>query len=128
MKADHSVGVQPLMEGESLAARFEQMARLRPDAVALTWDSQSLSYGELDSRANRLAANLLRAGVAADTLVGVHLDRSFNLIVAILATLKAGGAYLPLDLACPEDRLRFQVQDAASPVVLTESRFASRFW
>jgi amino acid adenylation domain-containing protein len=70
---------------------------------------------------------LLTLDVKADTLVGIHLDRSFDLIVAIFAVLKAGGAYLPLDLACPEDRLQFQIQDAGARVVLTESRFAGRF-
>src|ERR1700744_6138925 len=120
MKRDNNMDVEGFPAGKSLAARFEQMARARPEAVALSWDSQSLSYGELNSRANRLAAVLRRAGVKANTLVGVHLDRSFDLIVAILAALKAGGAYLPLDMACPEDRLRFQVKDAGAPGVVTE--------
>jgi amino acid adenylation domain-containing protein len=115
------------LAGPSLAGLFEQRVAGRPQAVALTLDADSLTYGELNARANRLAAHLRGRDVAADVLVGIHLDRSFDLIVAILATLKAGGAYLPLDLACPEDRLRFQVRDAGAKVVLTDSRLAGRF-
>jgi amino acid adenylation domain-containing protein len=126
MKADHILGVERLAAGESLASRFEQMVGAYPQAIALTWDAQSLSYAELNAQANRLAAHL-RTLVKADTLVGIHLDRSFDLIVAIFAVLKAGGAYLPLDLACPEDRLQFQIQDAGARVVLTESSLAGRF-
>jgi amino acid adenylation domain-containing protein len=111
----------------SLAGLFEQRVAERPQAVALTLGADSLTYCELNARANRLAAHLRDRGVAADVLVGIHLDRSFELIVTILATLKAGGAYLPLDLACPEDRLRFQVRDAGTKVVLTDSRLAGRF-
>ena len=114
-------------EAASLARCIEQRAAERPQAVALTLGVDSLTYGELNARANRLAAHLRGRGVATDVLVGIHLDRSFELIVAILATLKAGGAYLPLDLACPEDRLRFQVRDAGAKVVLTDSRLAGRF-
>jgi amino acid adenylation domain-containing protein len=127
MKHDHHPNVEGFAAGESLAARFERMVRVCLDGMALSWDAQSLSYRELNARSNRLAAALRRVGVARHTLVGIHLDRSFDLIVAILATLKAGGAYLPLDLACPEERLQFQVRDAAAPVVLTEARFAHRF-
>ncbi len=86
-----------------------------------------MSYGELNARANRLAVWLRELGVGPDILVGIHLDRSFDLLVGIMAILKAGGAYLPLDLACPEDRLNFLLSDAAAPVVLTEGRLASRF-
>ena len=127
MKADFSRDAESFAAGEALAARFESVARRWPDAPALTWNASSLSYRELNTRANRLAAYLRQLGVGTETLVGIHLDRSFDLIIAILATLKAGGAYLPLDLACPDDRLRFQVRDAVAPVVLTDSSLAHRF-
>ena len=127
MKADHSQGTERLAAGESLASRFEWMAEAHPQSVALTWGSRSLSYAELNAQANRLAAHLRGLDVKADTLVGIHLDRSFDLIVAIVAILKAGGAYLPLDLACPDDRLQFQVRDAGARVILTESSMAGRF-
>src|ERR1700761_7767200 len=110
--------------GQALAGRFEEMVNSQPDAIALRWNGQSMTYRDLNARANRLADVLRRSGVVADTRVGIHLDRSFDLIVAIFATLKDGGAYLPLDMDCPEDRLRFQVQDASVPVVLTDSTLA----
>jgi amino acid adenylation domain-containing protein len=127
MKPDLSDAPNGISAAESLACRIERQAAARPQAVALILDGESLTYGELNARANRLAAHLRRLGVTADSLVGIHLDRSFELIVAIVATLKAGGAYLPLDMACPEDRLRFQVQDARARVVLTDSGLAERF-
>jgi amino acid adenylation domain-containing protein len=111
-------------EGRSIARQFEIQARAHPQSIALTLDNDALTYQELNERANQLAGYLRTLGVGPDFLVGVHLDRSFDLIVAILAILKAGGAYLPLDLACPEDRLHFQLKDAAVQVVLTEAKLA----
>jgi amino acid adenylation domain-containing protein len=110
-----------------LSARFEAQAALHPDAPALTLDGASLTYGSLNARANQLAAYLRELGVGPESLVGIHLDRSFDLIAAIFSILKAGGAYLPLDLACPEDRLTFMLEDSRAKVVLTTSEFACRF-
>jgi amino acid adenylation domain-containing protein len=110
-----------------LAARFEAQACLQPEAPAVTMDGASLTYGGLNARANQVAAYLRELGVGPESLVGIHLDRSFDLIAGILAILKAGGAYLPLDLACPEDRLTFMLEDSRARVVLTESRLAARF-
>jgi amino acid adenylation domain-containing protein len=114
----------PSLEGGSIARQFEIQAHAHPEAIALTLDNDSLTYHELNARANRLAAYLRTLGVGPDFLVGVYLDRSFDLIVVILAILKAGGAYVPIDLACPEDRLRFQLKDAAVQIVLTEAKLA----
>jgi amino acid adenylation domain-containing protein len=111
----------------SLSARIEAQASRCPQAPALTLDGVSLSYGELNSRANQLAAYLRELGVGADVLVGIHLDRSFDLIIGIYAILKAGGAYLPLDLACPEDRLAFMLEDSQAKVLLTHSSLRARF-
>ena len=128
MKPDLRPAPTGVSEGDSLARRIEARAAERPQAVALTLGAESLTYGELNARVEPARrTSCADRGVAADTLVGIHLDRSFELIVAILATLKAGGAYLPLDMACPEDRLRFQVRDAGAKVVLTDSRLAARF-
>ncbi len=110
-----------------LSVRFESQVALAPQAPALTLDGTSLSYGDLNARANRLAAYLRELGVGPESLVGIHFDRSFDLIVGIFAILKAGGAYLPLDLACPEDRLTFMLEDSRAKVVLTDSSLASRF-
>jgi amino acid adenylation domain-containing protein len=110
-----------------LSTRFEVQAALDPNATALELDGASLTYGELNARANQIAACLRELGVGPETLVGIHLDRSFDLIAGIFAILKAGGAYLPLDLACPEDRLTFMLEDSGAKVLLTDSSLAARF-
>jgi len=97
---------------------FERQARATPDAVALVGDRGTLSYAELDGRANRLARTLRARGVAADDLVGVLAERSVEMLVAVLAILKAGGAYLPLDPGHPPARLRQLVADSGARLVL----------
>ena len=111
----------------SLASQFEAHASLQPNSPALSLDGSTLSYENLNARANQFAAHLRELGVGPESLVGIHLDRSFDLIAGIFAILKAGGAYLPLDLACPEDRLTFMLEDSRAQVVLTESSLAARF-
>jgi amino acid adenylation domain-containing protein len=115
------------VDSRLLSVRFETQVSLRPNAPALTMDGASLTYGSLNARANQLAAYLRELGVGPESLVGVHLDRSFDLITGIFAILKAGGAYLPLDLACPEDRLTFMLEDSRAKVLLTHSNLAARF-
>jgi len=112
----------PLDGGTTLHKLFEAKAERQPNAVALTCDGQSLSYAQLNALANRLARRLVNLGVEPDTLVGICLDRSNDLVVAILAILKAGGGYLPIDLAYPPERLAFILQDAQAPVLLTERK------
>ncbi|MET7511612.1 amino acid adenylation domain-containing protein [Streptomyces albidoflavus] len=92
----------------------------RPDAVALTFGGLSLTYAELDTRANRLAHHLRSLGVAADVPVAVCLDRSPDLVVALLAVAKAGGAYVPLDPGHPAERRAFVLTDTGTPVVITQ--------
>jgi amino acid adenylation domain-containing protein len=103
---------------------FEQEARLRPDAVAIEFLDQQISYAELDHRADVLALALRRCGVGPDVLVAVMLERSADLIVALLAVNKAGGAYVPLNLSDPPARLRFIVEDAGARVLLTSRNLA----
>src|ERR1051326_2403730 len=90
-----------------------------PDATALTDGSEILTYHELDSRSNRVAQYLRSLGVGPDVLVGVCLERSLDLVVAMLGILKAGGAYLPLDHSYPPDRLSFMLDDARAPLFIT---------
>ena len=99
--------------------RFEQQAQRAPQNVALVFEDQSMSYGELNARSNQLARYLIRMGVGPDVLVGLCVERSLDMVVAIVGILKAGGAYLPLDPRYPKDRLAFMVEDAKPPVVLT---------
>ncbi|HVB37610.1 MAG TPA: amino acid adenylation domain-containing protein, partial [Vicinamibacterales bacterium] len=104
----------------------EEQARRTPDAVALRFDGAPLTYRALDRRASQLARRLQRAGVGPDTVVGVCVERSFDLVVALLATLKAGGAYLPLDPDYPSERLRFMLDESAAPIVITSASLEDR--
>ncbi|ANN17189.1 non-ribosomal peptide synthetase [Amycolatopsis orientalis] len=105
----------------ALAPLFEAQARCTPAAVAVATDTESLTYAELDARANRLAHLLLRHGVHAEERVAVLMDRSADLVVAELAIIKAGGAYLPLDLRAPADRLRLLLNGAEAKLVVTDT-------
>jgi amino acid adenylation domain-containing protein len=98
----------------------EQVART-PDAVAVTFEGESLNYAQLNAMANRIAHRLRAAGVGQETLVGVCAERSLDLVAGLLGVLKAGAAYVPLDPEYPADRLAFMVADAAAPVVLAQS-------
>jgi amino acid adenylation domain-containing protein len=101
---------------------FEEHAALKPDAVALVLGDERLSYGELNRSANRLAHHLIRLGVGPEVVVGLCLDRSTDLIVALLGILKAGGAYLSLDPEYPKERLKHMLRDTRAPVLLTQER------
>jgi amino acid adenylation domain-containing protein len=111
----------------TISAQFETQAALYPDNVALSLDGRTMTYAQLNARANQLAACLRELGIGPESLVGIHLDRTFDLVVGIFAILKAGGAYLPLDLVCPEDRLTFMMEDSGATVLLTDSKLVSRF-
>src|SRR6185295_3699922 len=91
-----------------------------PAAPAVLFEGETLSYGELDARANRLAHRLRALGVGPEVPVGIYLDRSLAMPAALLAVWKAGGAYLPLDPAYPRERLSYMLEDSGAPVVLTE--------
>ncbi|HEX5723936.1 MAG TPA: AMP-binding protein, partial [Longimicrobiaceae bacterium] len=115
---------RPYPRGVCVHERFEAQARERPRAAALVWGEESLSYAELDARANRLAHHLIRLGVGPDARVGVLLERSAELIVSLLAVLKAGGAYVPLDPSYPAERLRLMLADSSVRVLLSRSDLA----
>ncbi|TNH41377.1 AMP-binding protein, partial [Photorhabdus luminescens] len=99
---------------------FEQQVEQTPDALALVYEDQTLSYAELNTRANRLAHQLIELGVAPDQRVAICMSRSPAIVVGILAILKAGGAYVPLDPAYPGERLVHILHDAAPTVVLAD--------
>jgi amino acid adenylation domain-containing protein len=105
---------------------IEEQVRRTPDAVAVSSERGRLTYAELDRRAGQLALALRRRGVGPDTLVGVCLERSPELVLALYGILKAGGAYVPLDPDYPKDRLAFMAEDAGAPVLLTQASLAGR--
>lgn len=104
----------------TLAGPFEEQARRTPDAVALVGDGGTLSYGELNRRANRLAHHLQRCGAGPDRHVAVCMERSFGLVTALYAASKAGAAYVPLEPELPDARLAFMLEDTAPAVVLVD--------
>jgi amino acid adenylation domain-containing protein len=101
--------------------QVERQAALHPDALALAFEDESLSYGELNLRANQLAHQLIELGARPDARVALWMERGIDLVVCILATLKAGAAYVPLDPAYPADRLAYMLDDCAPVVVLTQA-------
>jgi amino acid adenylation domain-containing protein len=105
---------------------FERQAARTPDAVALVLGEESLSYGELDRRANRLARHLRARGVGAEVRVAVFLERSFEMVTGVLAILKAGGAYVPLDPSYPAERLAYQVRDSGATLLVTTGALLER--
>ena len=100
-------------------------SRESPDAIAVVFEDQQVTYRELNNRANQLAHYLQKLGVGPEMLVGLCLERSIDMIVGLLAILKAGGAYVPLDPNYPKDRLDFMLQDSNTSVILTHKPLAS---
>ena len=109
-----------------LHSLFEQRAAEAPDSIALSFEGQTLAYGELNRRANRIAHRLIAEGVRPDTLVGLAAGRGLEVIVGLLAILKAGGVYVPLDPAYPEDRLAYLIEDSGLQLLLAEDSARER--
>ncbi|SFJ64597.1 non-ribosomal peptide synthetase [Thermoflavimicrobium dichotomicum] len=108
----------------SVGDLFAQQAVATPDQIAVVFGDHSLTYQELNQRANQVAHYLRKQGVGLETMVGIAMDRSLDLIVALLGVLKAGGAYVPLDPTYPKERLAYMVEDAQVRVLLTQSHLA----
>ncbi|WP_375412931.1 amino acid adenylation domain-containing protein [uncultured Bradyrhizobium sp.] len=113
------------LPGNLLHRIFEERARQAPHRIAVALMDETVSYGELDRRANQLAHKLQQLDVGPETLVGLCVDRSIEMIVGLLAILKAGGAYVPIDPSYPAKRIRFLLDDSAVSVVVTVARVAS---
>jgi amino acid adenylation domain-containing protein len=105
---------------------FEAQVEKTPEAVALVWEEQQLTYRELNRRANQLAHELRRLGVGPESRVGICVERSPEMLVGLLGILKAGGAYVPLDPAYPQERLDFMIQDAELHVLLIQERLRAK--
>ena len=118
LAGDHSP--EPASALSCLHRQIEAQAERTPDALAAQQAGQTLTYRELDERANRLAHYLRRRGVAPGVVVGLCLERSLNLIVGLLGILKSGGAYLPLDADYPTDRLEYMLRDSQVRVLVTQ--------
>ena len=103
---------------------FEEMVEQTPEAVAVEYEGEELSYKELDERANRLAHHLISLGVRAEMVVGISVERSLEMVIGLVAILKAGGAYLALDASYPLERLGYMVEDSGCRVVVTDRRAA----
>ncbi|MET3492987.1 non-ribosomal peptide synthetase [Variovorax boronicumulans] len=113
-------------DAEPVHQVIARWAAAHPDAEALVFGDRTLSYAELERRANRLAHRLIARGVRPEHLVGVALERSIEMVIALLAVMKAGGAYVPLDPEHPADRIAYMVQDSGLALVLTQRRLQER--
>ena len=105
---------------------FEAQAKKAPDRVAIRFEDEEWTYAELDQRADRLARHLQKLGVGPEIPVGICLERSPSMVLAVFAVLKAGGAYVPLDPSFPPERLAFMAEDAEVPILITQKDLADR--
>lgn len=110
----------PLNCETGVAGLFTRQAEQTPDALALSFEDQFLTYQELNLRANQLAHHLQSLGIGPEVSVGVCMERSLEMVIGLLAILKAGGAFVPLDPSYPMERLSFMLEDAQAPVLLTQ--------
>jgi amino acid adenylation domain-containing protein/non-ribosomal peptide synthase protein (TIGR01720 family) len=118
---------KPFPEEQTIIELFEEQVLKTPDNTALVFKEKQMSYGELNQKSNQLAhairdhfSRTTGRDITTDTLIGLCVDRGINIVVGMLAIIKAGGAYVPLDPAYPEERLKFMMEDAETPLILTE--------
>ena len=123
---DWNATAEDFRQDRCLHELFEEQAGQHPEAPALVFEDRQLTYAELNARANRLAHHLRSLGVKPDDRVAICLERSFEQIISLLAVLKAGAAYVPLDPAYPEERLAFMLEDSAPLALLTDSGIKAR--
>lgn len=116
--------VSPYPREQCIHELFEAQVERAPDAVAVVFDGQQLTYRELNRRANHLAGHLTDLGVRPEALVGICMRRSLETLIGVLGVLKAGGAYVPLDPSYPAERLRWMIEDSRAQILLTEQEVA----
>lgn len=116
---------EPVVASACVHQTFEQQAKNRPDAIALIFEDQTLTYDELNRRANRLANRLISMKVGPEQLVGLCMNRSLDMVIGILAIIKTGAGYLPLDPTLPADRRSFILEDSATTIIVAESGLAA---
>ncbi|ENO99092.1 syringomycin synthetase [Thauera phenylacetica B4P] len=124
--ADWGVNERRYPDVEPVHRLIERRVQARPEATALVFGDEALTYAELNARANRLAHRLIALGVRPEVKVGIAVERSIEMVVGLLAILKAGGAYVPLDPEYPGERLAFMVEDSGIGLLLTQSHLAAR--
>ena len=117
---------QRLSSSDCVHQQFERWAAATPAAAALLREEQTLSYGELNRRANAVAHHLRRLGLGAESIAGICVERSFEMVVGVLGILKAGAAYVPLDPNYPRERLSFMLEDCGASVLLTQKRLLEK--
>jgi len=110
---------------ECLHQRFERQVALTPELIAVTCDGESLTYAELNRRANAVAGRLISLGAGPEVLIGLCVERNLGMVVGILGILKAGAAYLPIDLSYPPERVAFMLEDAGVPVLVSQRSLAA---
>ncbi|WP_207246468.1 non-ribosomal peptide synthetase, partial [Pseudomonas sp. GW531-T4] len=120
------IGAPEAFAAVSVLELFAEQVRVRPEAPALVFGEQCLSYRQLDQRAARLATALVQRGVGPEVLVGIVVERSLEMVVGLLAVLKAGGAYVPLDAQYPEQRLSYMLHDSGVALLLSETAVQAR--
>ncbi|CAB3726564.1 non-ribosomal peptide synthetase [Paraburkholderia rhynchosiae] len=130
-RANATKQLWPHMQEQALHRQFEQMVIALPEAIALEFANpqghvEQMTYAALDANANRVAGALIRAGVRADTAVALCVERSFDMVIALLGVLKAGAAYLPIDPDYPTGRIAYLLKDAKPAVVLTQPHLRER--
>ncbi|PJI07373.1 MULTISPECIES: non-ribosomal peptide synthetase [Clostridium] len=113
-------------EGKVVSELFEMQVERTPDNIAVVYENQSLTYKELNERANSLGRTLTKKGVGADSIVGIMVKRSLEMIVGIMGILKAGGAYMPIDPEYPDDRIEYMLENSETKLVLVENKFKDR--
>ncbi|MEL6560503.1 MAG: amino acid adenylation domain-containing protein [Bacteroidota bacterium] len=111
-------------QDETVVALFEAQAKETPDAVAIAFEEESVTYQTLDERSNQVAHYLIDKGVSLEDSVGICLERSSEMMIAVLGILKSGGAYVPIDPAYPSERINYMIADASINILLTDSAIA----